>query len=132
MDQKRSSYLPIVISMESENYGPEDSYWQKECHQLYSQIKKTLDEGTIEPLNVEREGRGYRGGFLEIFSTITAGIASIGGFTAIIELAKLWLENRKGCEITLKFPDGSELKISGASKEEILSLYERQLAKQEK
>ena len=132
MDQKRSSYLPIVISIESKNYAPEDSDWQKECHQLYSQIRKTPDEGIVEPLKAEKEENGYRGGFIEIFSTITAGIASIGGLTAIIELAKLWLGNRKGCEITLKFPDGSEMKVSGASKEEILSLYERQLARQEK
>ncbi len=96
------------------------------------QIKNSLDTGTVEPLKVEKEEKGHRGGFLEIFSTVIAGISSIGGLTAIIELAKLWLEHRKGCEITLKFPDGSEMKVSDASKEDIMNVYEKQLAKQGK
>jgi hypothetical protein len=124
--------LPIIISLESVDYRPEDSDWQEECRQLYMRIKNTVDTGTVEPLKVEKEEKGYRGGFIEIFSTVTAGISSIGGLTAIIELAKLWLEHRKGSEITLKFPDGSEMKVSGASKEDILNVYEKQLAKQQK
>jgi hypothetical protein len=124
--------LPVTINLESENYKPDDSEWQQECHQLYSQIRDTLDTGTIEPLKVSKGGKGYRGGFVEIFSTVTAGIASIGGLSVIIDLAKLWLEHRKGSEITLKFPDGSEMKVSRASKEDILKLYERQLAQQRK
>ena len=124
--------LPVTINLESENYQPDDSEWQEECHQLYRQIKSILDAGTIEPLKVSKEGKGYRGGFIEIFNTVTAGIASIGGLSVIIDLAKLWLEHRKGSEITLKFPDGSEMKISSASKEDILKLYEKQLARQRK
>ena len=126
------SNLPLVINLESKDYAPEDSEWQEECHQLYMQIKNALDTGTVEPLKVEKEGKGHCGGFLEVFNMINAGITSIGGFTVIIELAKLWLEHRKGSEITLKFPDGSEMKVSGASKEDILNLYEKQLAKQGK
>lgn len=124
--------LPVTINLESASYGPEDSEWQQECHQLYNQIRDALDAGTIEPLKVSKRGKGYRGGFVEIFNTVTAGIASIGGLSVIIDLAKLWLEHRKGSEITLKFPDGSEMKVSRASKEDILKLYERQLAQQRK
>lgn len=133
MEKIYPSHLPIVFRLESKDYAPEDSEWQKECHQLFMQIKNASDTGIVEPQKVEKEEDGYRGGFVEIFSTITAGIGSIGGLTAIIELAKLWLGHRKGtAEITLKFPDGGEMKVSGASKEDILNLYEKQLAQQGK
>lgn len=130
MEKKDPSYLPIVISLESKDYAPKDSDWQRECHHLYLKIKNSLDEGIVEPLKVEEKEKGRRGGLIEIYNMITAGIASIGGLTVIIELVKLWLEHKKGsAEITLKFPDGSEIKVSGASKEDILNLYQKQLAK---
>jgi hypothetical protein len=80
---------------------------------------------------VEVDEDGHRGGILEVFNILTAGIASIGGLTAIIGAAKLWLEYRKGTEIELKFPDGTGIKLSSASNEDInklLSLCEKKLA----
>jgi hypothetical protein len=130
MDNSVQPYCPVTLKIETKGRKPEDSDWQNECHQLYMQIKKTMDVGTIEPLRVKAEGRTYRGDILELFNSITAGIASVGGLSVLIDVVKLWLEHRKGTEVTLKFPDGSEMKITRASKEEILNLYEKQTAKQ--
>jgi hypothetical protein len=66
-----------------------------------------------------------------MFNTFIAHIvvtSSIAGLKTIFDLTKLWLENRKGAEVVLKFADGSEMKVSGASKDDIASLYERHSA----
>lgn len=131
VNEQNRSYIPIDISITSEYHTSEDSDWQEQCNQLYQQLNNAIDEGTIEPRKVEVQNDGHRGGFLELFNTITAGIASIGGLSALIEIAKIWLEHRKGSEVSLKFPDGSEIKLSSASEsdlERILELYEKKLS----
>lgn len=131
MSKQEKSYLPLDITIESQDYSPADSEWQEECNRLYHQIKSSLGDGSLEPRKVEVDEDGHRGGILEVFNILTAGIASIGGLTAIIGAAKLWLEYRKGTEIELKFPDGTGIKLSSASNEDIdklLSLCEKKLA----
>ena len=131
MAEQDKKYLPIDITIESRDYAPGDSEWQEECNSLYQQMKQSLDDGTLEPEMLEVEEDGHRGGILEIFNVLTAGISSIGGLTAIIGAAKLWLDYRKGAEIELKFPDGTGIKLSSASDDDInklLDLYEKKLA----
>ncbi len=129
MDKIDPSNLPLVIKLESKDYAQEDSEWQEECHQLYVQIKNVLDTGTVEPVKVEREEKGHRGGFLEMFDTMTVTT----GDEVMVFIGKVvmhWYERRKSStEITLKFPDGAEMRISAASKDDILSLYEKHVAK---
>jgi len=129
-DQDKN-YIPINISLTSDFHASDDSEWQKECNQFYQQLNGALDEGTLEPESVKSVEGGHRGEFLEMFNTITAGIASIGGLTVLIEIAKLWMEHRKGTEISLKFPDGSEINMSSASKsdiEKVIELYQNKLS----
>jgi hypothetical protein len=131
VSEQEKAYLPLEITIESQDYSPGDSEWQEECHSFYEQIKSSIGEGSLEPRKLEVVEDGHRGGILEIFSTLTAGIASIGGLTAIIGVAKLWLEYRKGTEIELKFPDGTGIKLSSASEKDIdklLTIYEKKLA----
>jgi len=123
------SNLPLVIKLESKDYSPGDSEWQEECRQLYSQIKKTLDTGTVEPLKVEKEEKGHRGGFLETFDMLTVK-TSVEVMVLLGQVVMHWYRRRKDTtEITLKFPDGGEMKISAASKDDILSLYEKHVSK---
>jgi hypothetical protein len=129
MDTDVQRLFPIVLNIDAKDQNPEDSDWQNECHQLYVQLKDALYADTIESRTIQTESSNDRGDFIELFNTITAGIASIGGLSLIVDVIKIWLERRKGAEITLKFPDGSEMKISRASKEDILSLYEKQIGK---
>ena len=132
MSKMNTTNLPFMIKLESEYYAPEDSEWQEECRKLYMRIKDALDEGTVEPVKVKKEEEGHRGPIeLEMFNTFIAHIvvtSSIAGLKTIFDLTKLWLENRKGAEVVLKFADGSEMKVSGASKDDIVSLYEKHSA----
>src|ERR1700752_865186 len=136
MSKKKTSDLPFMIKLESDDYASEDSEWQEECRKLYMRIKDTLNEGTVEPIKVKKEEEGHRGPLeFEMFDTFIAHIvvtSSIAGIKTIFDLAKLWLENRRGAEVVLKFSDGSEIKVSGASKEDILNLYEKHIARQGK
>ncbi|MBI2485627.1 MAG: hypothetical protein HYW01_01440 [Deltaproteobacteria bacterium] len=129
MDKIDSSNLPLVIKLESKDYSPQDSEWQEECRQLYVQIKRALDTGTVEPLKVETEEKGHRGGFLETFDMLTVK-TGVEVMVLVGQIVMHWYQRRKdSTEITLKFPDGGEMRISAASKDDILSLYEKHIAK---
>lgn len=94
--------------------GSEDSseYWQEQCQQLYDSIRRSLPEGSIEPLNLE-SAQGERVDLVTIFSTLAAfGITGEIFVNAILDSMKTWLEYRPTAEIELKCPDGSTVKIS--------------------
>ena len=108
MSTPASPNFPLIINIESENQRPEDSEWQGECHHLFTQLRNTLDDGTLEPLKLRAGSETYRGDLVGCLLQFTAGIASIGGLSVIIDMLKLWLERRKNVDVTLKFPDGTK------------------------
>lgn len=118
--------LTIVIT--SAELKAEDNTWQQECRQLYGQIHRALDTGELKP-SIQQAGSGDRAGILEFFNQFVATGITTGGFGAIFELAKLWGEHRKNCEVTLILPGGAQLKVSKVSYDEAVQLWEEHSAR---
>ena len=117
MSETDKGTFQFTIHMESNEYGPEESEWQDECRDFFNSMVKEIEEGELKP--VERPSReGEKADLLLLFNEIVAYGVSIGAFSAIYQLAKLWLEQRSRCDIVLKFPDGSEMKMRGLSERE--------------
>jgi len=119
----------LVITLAPTELGIEleSNDWQSECRKLYGQVQKALREyeGEVSPLTC-RAGADERSGLLlEFFHQFIAHGISIGGFKAIYELAKTWGDYRKNCEITLAFPDGTQLKVGKISYDEAVKLWEQ-------
>ena len=133
MSNAEKFHLPVEIHIISEVLEPHENDWQQECHQFYRQIRRAPEIDKVEPHKKEIEEEGHRGGAIEIFNMITTGISSVGGLTAIVSVASLWLEHRKQSKVVLKFPDGMEITLPNASESEInriLKLYQDKIAQQ--
>ncbi len=117
MKEPNHSSFTFTIQLESQDYIPEDSEWQEECRQFYNNLYDEIEEGELEP-NKKESREGDKSGFIELFNEIVTYGISIGGFSAMYQLSKLWLDQRSNCDIVLKFPDGSEMKMRGLSPEE--------------
>ena len=105
-----------TIHLTSQDDASADEAWQDTCRQLYQRFTTIIrdEQGEIHPLQqpAPAEAKAH---ILELFHQIVAYGLSIGAFTGIYNLAKLWLEQRPRCEIELAFPDGSKLKMRGLS-----------------
>jgi hypothetical protein len=100
------------IIMTSGNVEDRSEYWQEQCQKLYDSIVRNLSEGSIKPLEFERD-QGERIDLITIFSTLVAfGIKGEVFVNVILDLIKNWLEYRPTAEIEIKCPDGSTVKIS--------------------
>ena len=117
MSEPNKSPFTFTIQIESQDYTSEDSDWQEECRQFYNNLSDELEEGELEPVK-QASKEGDKADFIELFNQIVTYGISIGAFSALYQLAKLWLEQRNNCDIVLKFPDGSEMKMQGLSQQE--------------
>ena len=105
-----------TIHLSSQDDTAADEAWQGTCRQLYQRFTAIMrdEPGEIHPLQ-QPAPAGAKADMLELFHQIMTYGLSIGAFTGIYNLAKLWLEQRPRCEIELAFPDGSKLKMRGLS-----------------
>lgn len=128
--RKQDLILPTFqISIESEEDEGSNEHWQKQCCLLYNTINRNLMEGSIEPLSCESK-KGERAGIITIFSTLLASGLSVKTFEQVFELIRVWLDCRPKAKVLMKFPNGNMIEISGVSgftKSEVLSLFEKSL-----
>lgn len=111
------------IKLGSEEIEESTDYWQKQCNLLYNMMLKKLPVGSIQPLSYE-SGEGEKAELITIFSTLVATGITAKVFDRIYDIIKIWLENRPKSKVTLKYPDGSTIELSGLSKSEALKLME--------
>lgn len=109
----------LALHITSLDHGADDDIWQQECRQLYNRMTTAVaeEDGILEPTK-RQAPEGSRADVIELFHSIVTYGISIGAFSAIYQLAKLWLEQRQRCNITLQSPDGSTLNIRGLSERE--------------
>ena len=95
----------------------------QEAKDLYLELVGGLNEGQVQPW----QGRGVADhrGFDDSFRLFILTGINFGVFAGMFEILKTWLQARSTCEITLKYPDGSELKISNLSLEAAQSLHQQ-------
>lgn len=120
---------PFQLLLESENAEELSEYWQKQCCTLYNAINRNIDEGSIEPLTC-KAAEGERAGIIAAFNVLSGSGLFVKSFGHILDIVKVWLESRPKARVLMKFPNGSEIEISGMSdfsKSEILSLFEKSL-----
>ena len=93
---------------------------------LYRDLKKGLDVGEVTPKQVA--GFAANRGFIDSVMHLVVQGSSLGAFSAMFEILKVWLAERPTYEITLKYPDGSELKASHLSMEQAIALHEKHVS----
>ena len=111
------------ITLESEEIEERTDYWQRQCNLLYNTIREELPSGSIQPLSYE-SGEGEKAELITIFSTLMASGIAAFAFDRLFDIIKIWLEYRPKTKVTLKYPDGSTMELSGLSKSEALKLME--------
>jgi len=111
------------IILESGELKENQEYWQKQCKILYSNILKDLPTGSIHPLK-SKSAKGEKGDIVAIFSILNAaGITKIA-FDRMYNVMKIWLENRPKTRVSIKYQDGSIIKLTGLTNSEALKLIE--------
>lgn len=112
------------IIIESTEIDVSTDYWQKQCSILYGELRRNLGSGSIEPLTSEGKP-GERTGIDTLLHVLLATGITIETFDRMYDVFKLWLEFRNSAEVTLKYEDGSEMKITHLSKSKALKLMEK-------
>jgi len=116
------------IIIESTEIDESTDYWQRQCSILYTELHKNLISdsisGSIEPLTSECE-ISERAGIESILNLLLASGITLETFDRMYDVFKLWLEFRNSAEITLKYEDGSTIKLTHLSKSEALKLMEK-------
>lgn len=124
-DEQLPEFQLLIKSEETEESS---EYWQRQCCLLYNTISRNITEGSIEPLTCKAE-EGERG-IIAAFNVLSASGLLVKSFGHVLDIVKTWLESRPKARVLMKFPNGSEIEISGMSdfsKSEILSLFEKSL-----
>lgn len=112
------------IIIESTEIDESTDYWQKQCSILYNELHKNLKFGYIEPLTSECE-ESERAGIDSLLNILLASGITLEAFDRMYDVFKLWLEFRNSAEVTLKYEDGSTIKLTHLSKSEALKLMEK-------
>lgn len=106
------------IVLESDEYKENSDYWQEQCNIFYNMIREELPSGSVQPLS-SKSVEGDRTDLITIFSTIlVTGLATRATYKVIdkiIDIAKIWQENRAKVKITLKYKGGSTVEFSNLS-----------------
>lgn len=125
-DEQLPEFQLLIKSEEAEELS---EYWQKQCCLLYNTINRNISEGSIEPLTC-KAAEGERAGIIASFNVLSASGLLVKSFGHVLDIVKMWLESRPRARVLMKFPNGSEIEISGMSdfsKSEILSLFEKSI-----
>lgn len=112
------------IIIESTEIDESTDYWQKQCSILYSELHNNLISGSIEPLTSECK-EGERAGTDILLNLLLASGITLEIFDRMYDVFKLWLEFRNSADVTLKYEDGSAIKLTHLSKSEALELMEK-------
>jgi len=112
------------IIIESTEIDESTDYWQRQCSILYTELHKNLISGSIEPLTSECE-ISERAGIESILNLLLASGITLETFDRMYDVFKFWLEFRNSAEITLKYEDGSIIKLPHLSKSEALKLMKK-------
>lgn len=111
----------ILISItSSESYRKE---WLEDCQKLYYEIALNLEHGLVQPVKAAVNS-GERG-LTELFQNLMLTGINLGVFAGLYNLLKLWVENRKTSEVTIKYPDGFTLIVTRISLEEALEMHKK-------
>ncbi len=109
------------IKLESDDIDIRSDYWQNQCRILYNMMQTELPSGTIEPLSRKAE-TGEKAEIITLLSTlIVSGVASKAfdkGIDKMVDIIKIWQENRPKAMISLQYPDGSTIELSNLSVKE--------------
>lgn len=114
----------LHLAITSDKANPFDPQWKDECRNLYLEIALNLEEGAVSPAP-KPPVAGKRGLPPDFLGNLILTGVNLGVFTGIFNLLKLWLENRKTCEVTIAYPDGFTMKVSKISLKEALELHEK-------
>ena len=109
------------IIFESEKIEQNPEYWLKQCSFIYNDIKKALPSGSIQPFCSE-SAKGEKAELITIFSTLVAKGITTKACQIIIDIIKIWLENKPKAKVTLRYRDGSTIELSGLSKSDAMEL----------
>jgi len=99
-----------------------DRELEKACRDLYLELKAQADEGEIKPTRPEGASTERFTG-LEVFHQLILSGISMGVFSGLYNVVKLWLDNRPTCEVTLTYPDGFQMKVSKLTLEQAEKLH---------
>ncbi len=116
MSEANPSAVNLEIRVESPHDDPTDDVWQQECRELYNRLLDLPEVGGVTP-KTQPSQTGDKD-VLEQFHELIAYGISIGAFSALYQVVKLWLEHRPRCDVTVTFPDGSEIKAKNVSLQE--------------
>lgn len=122
MNPDRSSTLQLSVT--SSEATPLEKKWLEECRKLYLEIDLKLEQGSVRPINMTAS-TGDRGFPADYFGNLLLTGVNLGVFAGLYNLLKLWLENRKTCEVTITYPDGFTIKVSRISLDEALELHKK-------
>jgi hypothetical protein len=116
--------MPSMLRLEISSDHPVagDRELARACRDLYLDLKLQMEDGDVKPdrtAGVTDERTGF-----ELFHQLVLSGASLGVFTGVYNLIKLWLDNRPTCEATITYPDGFQLKVSKISLEQARKLHE--------
>jgi hypothetical protein len=121
-----SNDFMVTISPDRDYYAdPRDPGWQYECEELFHSIQARIGMEDIRMKPSIKDAGMQRS--MDLFSLWTVALASIGGFKTLVELLKIWIDNKnKNKEtITVKLKKGDlEIDISNATIERAISFYE--------
>ncbi|HET6419290.1 MAG TPA: hypothetical protein VFG19_03985 [Geobacteraceae bacterium] len=113
--------------------GPESGKWQEECREFYMEMREKNhgEQFSIKPASIKKSGSDDTRGS-GLYYVLSAGLASIGGFKALYDLLKLWVENKNQNRerVTVKIKIGeNEINISNISRDDAIALVERHMEK---
>jgi hypothetical protein len=97
--------------------------WFEDCQKLYYEIALNLEPGQVRPMKTAVNS-GERG-LTELFQNLVLTGINLGVFAGLYNLLKLWVENKKTSEVTIKYPDGFTLTVSRISLEEALEMHKK-------
>jgi hypothetical protein len=103
--------------------GAANAEWAAACRDLYLDLTLQMDGSEIKSRNDEGIATDRVG--LEILQQLIVSGVSLGVFTGIYNVLKLWLENRPTAEVTMTYPDGFMMKVSKLTFEQAKALHEQ-------
>ncbi len=116
--QQTAEEWDFKIALISEEFDEKSDYWQEQCNILYNMMQTELPSGSIEPLSY-KAGKGEKAELITILSTlVVSGVAAKAIDKVIdkmVDIIKIWQENKPKAKISLKYVDGSEVELSNLS-----------------
>lgn len=114
----------LLLSVANHDAGYLEKKWFEECQQLYFEIALKLEQGSVKPVK-NPAGTDDRSLFANLFQNLLLKGINLSVFSGLYNLLKLWIMDRKACEVTITYPDGFTLKVSTISLDTALELHRK-------